>query len=57
MCIRDVECLVSIFVVVSLELCSSSCTLGWISSALAVIMNTSQYPAENLLLASRRLRC
>ena len=39
MCIRDMECLVSIFVVASLELRSSSCSLGWSSSALAVIMN------------------
>ena len=38
MCIRDMEYLVSIFIVASLELCSSSCSLGWISSALAVIM-------------------
>ena len=36
MCIRDMECLVSIFII---ELCSSSCSLGWSSSALAVIMN------------------
>ena len=37
--IRDMECLVSIFIVASLELCSSSCSLGWSSSALAVIRN------------------